>query len=114
LARDKLGSALAEVGQFQQGDMSRLAHAVAHLIQAGVALQRWQTQLNRQAGRKEMGRSSALGMSHGLTNETSQVLREALLGIAPNSQSDQEGNHEIESFPEPPPERPSEKVGDKK
>src|SRR5690242_16176344 len=37
LAQEKLCSALVEVGQLEQGDMSRLAHAVAHLTQAAVS-----------------------------------------------------------------------------
>jgi len=47
LAQEKLCSALVEIDQFKHGDMSRLAHAVAHLTQAAISLQRWTDELNR-------------------------------------------------------------------
>ena len=84
LTQEKLCSALAEIGQLQQGDMSRLAHAVAHLTQAAVSFQRWTVELKRRAG--ERGRSDSGARSaqrKGLSPKTSEALRNALLGIAP-------------------------------
>ncbi len=107
LARQKLGSALAEVDQFQQGDMSRLAHAVAHLIQAGVALQRWQAELSRRSGGK-VARGEPHLRVHGLTGETSQTLRNALLGIVPGDRDAQEREPPVEAVPDVKPDRRSE------
>jgi Protein of unknown function (DUF3486) len=84
LTQEKLCSVLAEIGQLQQGDMSRLAHAVAHLTQAAVSFQRWTVELKRRAG--EPGRSDSVARSalrKGLSPKTSEALRNALLGIAP-------------------------------
>jgi hypothetical protein len=82
LAQDKLCSALADIDQLKQGDMSRLVHAVARLTQAAVSLQRWNDKFNQRAD--ESGRASARKKARrGLSPETSQALRNALLGIAP-------------------------------
>jgi Protein of unknown function (DUF3486) len=83
LTQEKLCSVLAEIGQLQQGDMSRLAHAVAHLTQAAVSFQRWTVELKRRAD--EPGRSSVArsALRKGLSPKTSEALRNALLGITP-------------------------------
>jgi hypothetical protein len=81
LAEEKLCSALAEIDQLKQGDMSRLAHEVAHLAQAAVSLQRWNDEVDRRTEHeKPQGKSKKRG---GLSPETSQALRNALLGLAP-------------------------------
>jgi hypothetical protein len=84
LTREKLCSALIGIGQFQEGNTSRLAHAVAHLTQSAVSFQRWTMELEQRAG--ERGRSGSVTRSalrKGLSPETSEALRKALLGIAP-------------------------------
>ena len=84
LTQEKLCSALAEIGQFQQGDTSRLAHAVAHLTQAAVSFLRWTVQLRHRAGEPRRADSIARSALHkGLSPETSEALRNALLGVAP-------------------------------
>jgi len=83
LVQKKLCSALTEMGQLEQGDMSRLAHAVAHLTQAAVSLQRWTDELNQR--RRERERAAPQLKSEvraGLSPATSQALRNSLLGIA--------------------------------
>lgn len=85
LTQEKLRSALAEIGQLQQGDTSRLAHAVAHLTQAAVSFQRWTVELKRRAGERTPAESVARSaLRKGLSRETSEALRNALLGIAPS------------------------------
>lgn len=84
LTQEKLCSALADIGKLQQGDMSRLAHAVAHLTQAAVSFQRWTAELKQRAGEpagKEPVARSVL--RKGLSPETSEALRHALLGVTP-------------------------------
>ncbi|MBV8773434.1 MAG: DUF3486 family protein [Deltaproteobacteria bacterium] len=81
LTQEKLGSALAEVGQLKKGDMSRLAHAVAHLTQAGISLERWNDQISQRKHTRSKGKSKVRG---GLSPATSQALRNALLGIPPS------------------------------
>lgn len=84
LAQEKLCSALAEIDQLKQGDMSRLAHAVAHLTQAAISLQRWNDELNQRIEERERANPQAQSKLHGgLSPETSRALRNALLGIAP-------------------------------
>ena len=84
LAQEKLCSALAEVDQLKQGDMFRLAHAVARLTQAAISLQRWTDELNqRTVGRERADPQAKSELRRGLSPETSQALRNALLGIAP-------------------------------
>jgi hypothetical protein len=79
LMQEKLGSALEEVGQPKEGDMSRLAHAVAHLTQAGISLQRWNQQVNQREHDSSGAKSKVRG---GLSTKTAKALRGALLGIA--------------------------------
>jgi hypothetical protein len=62
--------------------VSRIAHAVAHLTQAGISLQRWNHQLNQQAGERARPETGSK-VRGGLSPQTSQALRNALLGIAP-------------------------------
>jgi Protein of unknown function (DUF3486) len=81
LAQEKLCSALVKTEQLKQGDMSRLAHAVAHITQAAISLQKWNDKSNKGAGANRPA-TSAKGRG-GLSPETSQALRNALLGIAP-------------------------------
>ena len=84
LAQAKLCSALAEIDQLKQGDMSRLAHAVAHLTQAAISLQRWTAELNQRTKEREHEDPEAKSkLRGGLSPATSQALRNALLGIAP-------------------------------
>jgi hypothetical protein len=83
MAREKLSSALAEINQLQQGDTSRLAHAVAHLTQAAISLRRWTDELEQRTEERERVAPDAKSMRRGLSPETSQALRNALLGIAP-------------------------------
>src|SRR5215469_4405997 len=84
LTQEKLCSALAEIDQLKQGDMSRLAHAVARLTQAAISLQRWTDELNqRTVGRERSDPQAKSELRGGLSPETSQALRNALLGIAP-------------------------------
>jgi uncharacterized protein DUF3486 len=84
LAQEKLCSALIEVGQLEQGDMSRLAHAVAHLTQAAVSLRRWTVQVHQRTEERERtGSYSESVVQGGLSPETSQALRSALLGLSP-------------------------------
>jgi hypothetical protein len=84
LAQEKLISVLAEIHQLKQGDMSRLAHAVAHLTQAAISLQRWTDELDQRLGEREGAAPQARPKLHrGLSSETAQALRNALLGIAP-------------------------------
>ena len=84
LAQEKLCSALAEIDQLKQGDMSRVAHAVARLTQAAISLQRWTDELNQRAKERERADPQAKSkLRGGLSPETSQALRNALLGIAP-------------------------------
>lgn len=84
LAQQKLCSALVEVGQLEQGDMSRLAHAVAHLTQAAVSLRRWSVEVNqRTEARDRTGAYTESAVQGGLSSETSQALRNALLGLSP-------------------------------
>ena len=84
LAQEKLCSALAEIHQLKQGDMPRLAHAVAHLTQAAISLQRWTYELDQRAEEREGAAPQARPkLPRGLSPQTSQALRNALLGIAP-------------------------------
>jgi hypothetical protein len=84
LAQEKLCSALVEVGQLEQGDMSRLAHAVAHLTQAAVSLRRWTVEVHQRTEEHERtGSYSESAVQGGLSSETSQALRSALLGLSP-------------------------------
>jgi hypothetical protein len=84
LAQEKLCSALADIDQLKQGDMSRLAHAVAHLTQAAISLQRWTDELNQRMEERERADPQVKSeLRRGLSPETSQALRNALLGIAP-------------------------------
>jgi hypothetical protein len=84
LAQAKLCSALAEIDQLKQGDMSRLAHAVAHLTQAAISLQRWTGELSQRTEERERADPEAKSkLRGGLSPATSQALRNALLGIAP-------------------------------
>jgi hypothetical protein len=106
LAQEKLCSALAEIDQLKQGDMSRLAHAVARLTQAAISLQRWTDELNQRTEERERADPQAKSeLRGGLSPETSQALRNALLGIAPfnpeqiGSQKAAEGQSEASSPP---------------
>ena len=84
LAQEKLCTALVEIDQFKHGDMSRLAHAVAHLTQAAISLQRWTNELNRRTEERKSADPQAKSKpGGGLSPETSRALRHALLGIAP-------------------------------
>ena len=84
LTQEKLCSALAEIDQLKQGDMSRLAHAVAHLTQAAISLQRWTDELNQRTEKSERADPETKSKLHeGLSPATSRALRNALLGIAP-------------------------------
>jgi hypothetical protein len=84
LAQAKLCSALAEIDQLKQGDLSRLAHAVARLTQAAISLQRWTDELNQRTEKGECADPEAKSkLREGLSTATSQALRNALLGIAP-------------------------------
>jgi hypothetical protein len=81
LTQEKLWSALSEIDQLKQGDMSRLAHAVAHLTQAAISLRRWTDQ--RAEERERDDHEAEDEPRGGLSPETSQALRNALLGLAP-------------------------------
>jgi hypothetical protein len=84
LAQEKLCSALAEVDQLKQGDMSRLAHAVAHLTQAAISLRRWTVEVHQRSEEHERIDSYTVSaVQGGLSPETSQALRNALLGLSP-------------------------------
>jgi hypothetical protein len=83
LAQEKLCSTLVEINQLKQGDMSRLAHAVAHLTQASISLERWTDQHSQRSEDQEPVVSHERSMTKGLSPETSLALRNALLGIAP-------------------------------
>jgi hypothetical protein len=107
LAQEKLGSTLAEIDRFKEGDMARLAHAVAHLTQAGISLQRWNERGNQGAFERERVRPEGKSKFRaGLSAETSQALRNALLGIAPfdeerrGQQEPAPGRRETLAFPE--------------
>jgi Protein of unknown function (DUF3486) len=82
LAQEKLCSALAEIDQVEKSDMSRLAHAVAHLTQAAISLQRWTDELNQRTEERADPETKSK-LPEGLSPATSQALRNALLGIAP-------------------------------
>jgi hypothetical protein len=82
LAQDRLRSALAENNQLTEGDMSRLAHAVAHLTQAAISLQRRTDEVHQRTEERERAAPQAKSLRAGLSPETSQRLRNALLGIA--------------------------------
>jgi Protein of unknown function (DUF3486) len=82
LAQERLCSALAEINQSKQGDMSRVAHAVAHLTQAAISLQRWTDELNQRPKQRKRPASATKSLRAGLSPATSQRLRNALLGIA--------------------------------
>lgn len=83
LTQKKLCSLLAEPGKLQESDMPRLAHAVAHLTQADVSFQRWTVQFAERAGEHGRGESVSSTFRQGLSPDTSEGLRNALLGIAP-------------------------------
>jgi hypothetical protein len=86
LARQKLSLALAEANLAKVGDVARLVHAVAHLTQTALALQRGVCAPVLEAAQGE--ESDPLTKSNprgGLSPETSQALRNALLGIGPLS-----------------------------
>ncbi len=86
LAQEKVCSALAEVDQLKQGDMSRLAHAVAHLTQAAISLQRWNVEVHQRTEEcKPASSCPESAVCGGLSPETSQALRNALLGLSPLS-----------------------------
>jgi hypothetical protein len=85
LTQEKLCSALVEINQLKRGDMSRLAHAVAHLTQASISLQRWTDQHSQRSEDQEQAISQGSSVPGGLSPETSLALRNALLGIAPFS-----------------------------
>ena len=80
LTEEKLGSALAKFSQRTKADMSRLAHAVAHLTQAGISLQRWNSQVNQREHNLSRAKSNLGG---GLSSDISLALRDALIGIPP-------------------------------
>jgi hypothetical protein len=82
LAQDRLRSELQKINQLEQGDMSRLVHAVAHLTQAAISLQRRTDELHRRTTERERSAPQAKSLRAGLSPETSQRLRNALLGIA--------------------------------
>jgi hypothetical protein len=84
LAQEKLCSALAEVDQLKEGDMSRLAHAVAHLTQAAISLRRWTVEVRQRTEERERTESHPESVVRGgLSPETAQALRNALLGLSP-------------------------------
>jgi hypothetical protein len=84
LTQEKLRSVLAKITQLKQGDMSRLAHAVAHLTQAAISLQRWSDEHRQRTKLREGGDPNEKSQPRGgLSSATSQSLRNALLGIAP-------------------------------
>ncbi len=84
LTRKKLCSALTAMQQHNHGDVSRLAHAVAHLTQAAVSLQRWNERVSqRDSEHKRVVPEAKSKVRGGLSPETSLALRKALLGIAP-------------------------------
>lgn len=83
LGQEKLRTALGEIKQqLEKGDMSRLAHVVAHLTQAAVSLQRQTEEFYRQTEERKRSTTRAKTLRAGLSPETSQRLRNALLGIA--------------------------------
>jgi hypothetical protein len=82
LTQQKLSTALADIKELGKVEMSRLAHAVAHLTQAAISLQRWNDEANQRADKKKGSQAKSL-VRGGLSRETSQALRNALLGIAP-------------------------------
>jgi hypothetical protein len=85
-SQEKLCAALSEINQLKQGDMSRLAHAVAHLTQAAVSLERWADELDQRMKEPKHSVPETKGkLEGGLTPETAGALRNALLGIAPFS-----------------------------
>jgi len=84
LAQQRLCMALAEASQLKQADMPRMAHAVAHLSQAALSHQRWSDQLHQRREKQErIGAGSKVERRGGISPETSQALRNALLGLAP-------------------------------
>jgi Protein of unknown function (DUF3486) len=84
LAQEKLCSALAEVDQLKQGDMSRIAHAVAHLTQAAISLRRWTVEVHQRTEEHErIDSDTESAVRGGLSPETAQALRNALLGLSP-------------------------------
>jgi hypothetical protein len=100
LAQRRLRSALAEFRYPKESDMTRLAHAVAHLTQAAVSLHRWRHK-DQQACEEEYSKSQVQSpVPGGLSNETSQALRKALIGSSPfeteysTLQEDMDGENE--------------------
>jgi hypothetical protein len=82
LVQQKLCSALAEIDGLKQDDMWRAAHAIARLTQAAISLQRWSDEMKRRAAKGERNSGGEANAGGGLSAETSQALRNALLGIA--------------------------------
>jgi hypothetical protein len=74
LFEQKIFSAVIEVERLKYSDLTRLAHAAADLSRAATSRRRWLPAPMEQQKQK---------MRRGLSNETSQALRNALLGIAP-------------------------------
>ncbi len=79
LLQQKLCAGLGDIDQLQQADMLGLAHAIARLTQASISLQRWTNELKRQAGGRNRNTPG------GLSPQTAQALRNALLGVEPSS-----------------------------
>ena len=76
----KILNALAEASQLKEGDMSRVALAIARLTQANISQQR---QADEVKNRAQEHKRRASKPRRGLSPETSQRLRNALLGIKP-------------------------------
>jgi hypothetical protein len=74
LFEQKIFSALIQAEHLKYGDLTRLAHAAADLSRAATSRQRWPAATPEQQKHKWRG---------GLSKETSQRIRNALLGIAP-------------------------------
>ncbi len=80
----KILEALAAADQLKEGDMSRLALAVARLTQANISQQRRADEVKeRQQEHTRAAVQRASKPRGGLSPETSQRLRNALLGVKP-------------------------------
>jgi phytoene dehydrogenase-like protein len=82
LAQEKLCAALAEINQVKRGDTTQLVHAVAHLTQVVISLQRWNDEYDQRISERERASGETKSQSRvGLSPQTSRRIRDALLGI---------------------------------
>jgi Protein of unknown function (DUF3486) len=91
LVQEKIFATLVEADQISEGDVAKIARAVADLGRATISQKRWADQVRARLGEQKRAAMKKLHERRGIPDELAQEMRNILLGIdpLPNSPKDE-------------------------